>query len=705
MRYLRSSLSAVVWFSALFGLPQLQCEHYVVQLALDEQRPAERPEEGQAAPPVVNMSIGGVPFHCRLPTASLAGPQRARRAAQHLAAGRAAALVGRCFHGQAGDTGETFELCVGDHVATAGMSAPHEAESDSLLPGGGFEQVYSNIATGGRSLRAVVRCRCQLPGPAPPEPPCRAGDSVEVRPADGQAAAAAAVAADAGEEWLAVRWADASGGAAREGSNGRLVKRSETFSADGRACSAGPPELPAAAHVVSASGGPDTEAASRSFSLELLAAPCCGTRDLRSRGELQAEAVGPDLEFQRLLAPLAGRCMQVLSGWWTYELCWPWRVRQFHTAVNGDIEAPAVVLGRFADGPGTLTERRAAASDAAASRAAGQRRELVTTLEGDACENTIHTWALSLESSPRSGGGGRNGISAVGGSFNPAGCRHMEGTLAHVESNADGCSPFADRLDGAIVLVKRGKCWFHSKALNAQAAGAAAVVVFNDQRQMVDVMEGVDELPQPRIPTVLVEREQGAELQRTLGSRMVLSKVNWDGMDLKRPVSTSVTFQCGAEWGERRDVCQPGDAVDVKLVSKEQVEVEPQFPKTSVRVLKANVVEVFKHNGTMLVSWQLQGLGDEAEAVPPPLVFANASFNGGLRCDADGSAYIERLAEPQACQAEFVVHAAALCAHPRLAPPPPREAQVIACAAGAGARAGPRRRELVAEQRLGEASQ
>merc|ERR1712107_139291 len=44
-------------------------------------------------------------------------------------------------------------------------------------------------------------------------------------------------------------------------------------------------------------------------------------------------------------------------------------------------------------------------------------------------------------------------------------------------------------------------------------------------------------------------------------------------------------------------------------------------------------------------------------------------------------ATITMIAEPMACEASFVVHAPSLCSHPKLAPPPPKEPQVISCVA------------------------
>merc|ERR1712166_317796 len=97
-----------------------------------------------------------------------------------------------------------------------------------------------------------------------------------------------------------------------------------------------------------------------------------------------------------------------------------------------------------------------------------------------------------------------------------------------------------------ILLVKRGNCWFHTKAVNAQAAGAIAIIVFNDQHQMVEVMEGVDELPSPMIPTVLVETAPGNRLLKMLGMHVTIAKSTPEGRELKAPIATSVVFRCSA---------------------------------------------------------------------------------------------------------------------------------------------------------------
>jgi hypothetical protein len=51
-----------------------------------------------------------------------------------------------------------------------------------------------------------------------------------------------------------------------------------------------------------------------------------------------------------------------------------------------------------------------------------------------------------------------------------------------VASPIDGCSPLQNTasLAGAVVLIQRGTCYFSEKALAAQDAGAAAVLLFDN---------------------------------------------------------------------------------------------------------------------------------------------------------------------------------------------------------------------------------
>ena len=72
-----------------------------------------------------------------------------------------------------------------------------------------------------------------------------------------------------------------------------------------------------------------------------------------------------------------------------------------------------------------------------------------------------------------------------------------------------GCSPFpANFFAGRIALLDRGTCTFASKALNAQAAGAIAVLIANNAAGPAQALGGDD--PRLTIPTVPVSQATGA---------------------------------------------------------------------------------------------------------------------------------------------------------------------------------------------------
>jgi Zn-dependent metalloprotease len=81
----------------------------------------------------------------------------------------------------------------------------------------------------------------------------------------------------------------------------------------------------------------------------------------------------------------------------------------------------------------------------------------------------------------------------------------------------DGCSPFANAADvaGKIVLVHRGLCAYNAKARNADAAGAAGVIVANRNVGEVFAMPG-DGLGDPSISSVFVDRTDGEAIGAAL---------------------------------------------------------------------------------------------------------------------------------------------------------------------------------------------
>lgn len=80
-----------------------------------------------------------------------------------------------------------------------------------------------------------------------------------------------------------------------------------------------------------------------------------------------------------------------------------------------------------------------------------------------------------------------------------------------------GCeaTDFAGFPAGAIALVQRGTCSFAVKVLNAQAAGAAAVVVWNNQPGLVSMIGDATGLT---IPAVFATQAAGTDLAATPGA-------------------------------------------------------------------------------------------------------------------------------------------------------------------------------------------
>ncbi len=74
-------------------------------------------------------------------------------------------------------------------------------------------------------------------------------------------------------------------------------------------------------------------------------------------------------------------------------------------------------------------------------------------------------------------------IYAIGALFGPNVQTPITAEIVEVNDGADssdGCSPSVNDLSGKIVLISRGNCDFVAKALNAQAAGAVAVIICNN---------------------------------------------------------------------------------------------------------------------------------------------------------------------------------------------------------------------------------
>ncbi|MGH8902614.1 MAG: M20/M25/M40 family metallo-hydrolase [Egibacteraceae bacterium] len=90
-------------------------------------------------------------------------------------------------------------------------------------------------------------------------------------------------------------------------------------------------------------------------------------------------------------------------------------------------------------------------------------------------------------------------------------------------SSTSGCedSDFTGFAKGNVALIQRGTCVFAQKATNAQKAGAAAVLIFNEgQPDRQDAISGSLDAPGIDIPVLSISFAVGQELASTSGARV-----------------------------------------------------------------------------------------------------------------------------------------------------------------------------------------
>lgn len=110
--------------------------------------------------------------------------------------------------------------------------------------------------------------------------------------------------------------------------------------------------------------------------------------------------------------------------------------------------------------------------------------------------------------------------------------------LASDGTTADSlvCNPATNNLTGKIAVLYRGNCQFGTKALNAQNAGAVAVIIINNVPGSPIEMNGGTDGPNVTIPVVMVSDATGAILVNAMASNSTVvfigSKSNFYGNDL-----------------------------------------------------------------------------------------------------------------------------------------------------------------------------
>ena len=140
-----------------------------------------------------------------------------------------------------------------------------------------------------------------------------------------------------------------------------------------------------------------------------------------------------------------------------------------------------------------------------------------------------------------------------------------------VASPLNGCGPLsnAGAVNGKIVLMIRGGCTFVTKGLNAQAAGAIGMIVYNTVPDVVNTMGGTD--PTITIPCVSVNGNTGALLTATPSAIISLVSGGVPSFNNTPIVAVSKTSAPNG----------PGDFYTYQLVTPTSMGARTDYPKHS----------------------------------------------------------------------------------------------------------------------------
>ena len=131
-------------------------------------------------------------------------------------------------------------------------------------------------------------------------------------------------------------------------------------------------------------------------------------------------------------------------------------------------------------------------------------------------------------------------------------------------SVADGCNALpAGSLQGDVALIRRGTCSFYQKAFNAQTAGAASVVLYNNVPGFLSPT--VAGAPLVTIPVVMITAAQGAEIDARLAAGPVT--MTWTDHVASEPNPTADQISSFSSYGPapdlslKPDIGAPGGSV------------------------------------------------------------------------------------------------------------------------------------------------
>ncbi|XWS77018.1 hypothetical protein CRYUN_Cryun01aG0227700 [Craigia yunnanensis] len=147
----------------------------------------------------------------------------------------------------------------------------------------------------------------------------------------------------------------------------------------------------------------------------------------------------------------------------------------------------------------------------------GQERKPVHFSLNDNGSVKVPTWINSLEDNEYVGVGARFGLTLESKE------KHASHTRLALADPPDCCSKPRNQLTGEVILVHRGNCSFTRKANAAEEAGASAILIINNQKELFKMVCESNADVDIKIPAVMLPQDAGSNLEKYINNNAMVS--------------------------------------------------------------------------------------------------------------------------------------------------------------------------------------